>query len=60
MWVNGINAYTSWNEARAPWQDDAFGCIAVDTFGAADASRTAGTYTGVTGTSSRSSATVGT
>ncbi len=60
MWINGINGYTDWNMGRRPWQDDAFGHHGMDTFSAADPLRTAGTYTGVTGTSNRASATVGT
>lgn len=60
MWINGMNGYTDWNMARAPYQDDAFGHHGMDTFSAADPLRTAGTYTGVTGTSNRASATVGT
>jgi len=51
MWVNGINAYTSWNMAKHPKQDDAYGHYQMDTYSAADALRTAGTYTNVTGTS---------
>jgi hypothetical protein len=51
MWVNGINAYTSWNMGKHPTQDDAYGHYQMDNFSAADALRTAGTYTNVTGTS---------
>jgi hypothetical protein len=51
MWVNGINAYTSWNIGKHPTQDDAYGHYQMDNFSAADALRTAGTYTNVTGTS---------
>jgi len=51
MWVNGINAYTSWNMGKPPHQDDAFGHYQMDTFSAADALRTEGTYLNVTGTS---------
>ena len=51
MWINGINAYTNWNMAKEPHQDDAYGCYLFDTFSAADALRTEGTYLNVTGTS---------
>ena len=51
MWVNGINAYTSWNMGKHPTQDDAYGHYQMDTFSAADVLRTEGTYTNVTGTS---------
>ena len=51
MWVNGINAYSSWNMGKHPTQDDAYGHYQMDNFSAADALRTAGTYTNVTGTS---------
>ena len=51
MWINGINAYTDWNMGKEPHQDDAYGCYLFDTFSAADALRTEGTYLNVTGTS---------
>jgi len=51
MWINGINAYTGWNMAKQPYQDDAYGHYQMDTFSGADSSRTAGTYLNVTGTS---------
>jgi hypothetical protein len=51
MWVNGINAYTSWNMGKHPTQDDAYGHYQMNTFSAADVLRPAGTYTNVTGTS---------
>ena len=51
MWINGINAYTSWNMGKVATQDDAYGHYQMDNFSAADASRTEGTYTNVTGTS---------
>ena len=51
MWVNGINAYNSWNMGKQPHQDDAYGCYLFDSFSAADALRTEGIYTNVTGTS---------
>ena len=60
MWINGINAYQNWNMAKHPTADDAYGHTIMDTFGAADASRTAGQYDGVTGTSSNANSTVGT